>query len=176
VESQGDFRHNSAVGADHMECMATQDKASGDQLASRGLFGFDYSIRTAARTSSRNWLLRSLQESALSTNRPCSIRSCCACPKRTGHFGTYSRFGEIREFLDSFENLFLLGRNGMHRYNNQDHSMLTAMTAVDNIIAGRQDKANIWELNTEMEYHEERSVQEKSKLATATAAGSMAGN
>jgi protoporphyrinogen oxidase len=92
------------------------------------------------------------------------------------YFGTYSRFGEIREFLDSFENLFLLGRNGMHRYNNQDHSMLTAMTAVDNIISGRQDKANIWGLNTEMEYHEERSVQEKPKLATATAAGSMAGN
>jgi protoporphyrinogen oxidase len=53
------------------------------------------------------------------------------------YFGTYSRFGEIREFLDSFENLILLGRNGMHRYNNQDHSMLTAMTAVDGKLISR---------------------------------------
>ena len=81
------------------------------------------------------------------------------------YFGTYARFDEIRTYLDSFENLFLVGRNGMHRYNNQDHSMLTAMTAVDNIIAGQQDKANIWELNTEKEYHEERSAEEK-PLAT----------
>jgi hypothetical protein len=45
----------------------------------------------------------------------------------------------------------------MHKYNNQDHSMLTAMTAVDNIIAGRLDKANLWDVNTEMEYHEEKA-------------------
>jgi len=70
------------------------------------------------------------------------------------YFGTYQRFGEIREFVDRFENLYLIGRNGMHRYNNQDHSMLTAMSAVDNILAGRMDKANLWEINTEMEYHE----------------------
>jgi protoporphyrinogen oxidase len=77
------------------------------------------------------------------------------------YFGTYARFNEIRQFLDRFENLFLIGRNGMHRYNNQDHSMLTAMTAVDNIIAGRKDKANIWDVNTEMEYHEVRSTPEE---------------
>jgi len=53
-------------------------------------------------------------------------------------------------------NLFLVGRNGMHKYNNQDHSMLTAMTAVDNIIAGVTDKSNLWAVNTEMEYHEEK--------------------
>jgi protoporphyrinogen oxidase len=82
------------------------------------------------------------------------------------YFGTYSRFGEIRDFIDSFENLYLVGRNGMHRYNNQDHSMLTAMTAVDNILAGRADKSNLWELNTEMEYHEQRSNEEKAKTAT----------
>jgi protoporphyrinogen oxidase len=70
------------------------------------------------------------------------------------YFGTYDRFDEIRNYLDGFENLFLIGRNGMHRYNNQDHSMLTAMTAVDNIIAGRVDKENIWGVNTEEEYHE----------------------
>ena len=59
-------------------------------------------------------------------------------------------------YIDRFENLFLVGRNGMHKYNNQDHSMLTAMTAVDNIIEGRMDKSNIWALNTEMEYHESK--------------------
>jgi protoporphyrinogen oxidase len=71
------------------------------------------------------------------------------------YFGTYDRFGEIREYVDRYENLFLVGRNGMHRYNNQDHSMLTAMTAVDNIIAGVTAKDALWEVNTEMEYHEE---------------------
>ena len=73
------------------------------------------------------------------------------------YFGTYHRFSELREYVDQFENLFLVGRNGMHRYNNQDHSMLTAMTAVDNIVAGRLDKSNIWSVNTEQEYHESRS-------------------
>ncbi len=70
------------------------------------------------------------------------------------YFGAYEHFDKIREYLDRFENLFLIGRNGMHKYNNQDHSMLTAMVSVDNIIAGRTDKSNIWEVNTEMEYHE----------------------
>ncbi len=72
------------------------------------------------------------------------------------YFGTYDRFPEIRQYLDGFENLFLVGRNGMHKYNNQDHSMLTAMTAVDNIINGVTSKENIWAVNTEMEYHEEK--------------------
>jgi protoporphyrinogen oxidase len=72
------------------------------------------------------------------------------------YFGTYDRFLEIREHVDRYENLFLIGRNGMHRYNNQDHSMLTAMIAVDNIIAGRMDKAGLWEVNTETDYHEQK--------------------
>lgn len=72
------------------------------------------------------------------------------------YFGTYNKFEEIKNFTDTFENLYLIGRNGMHKYNNSDHSMLTAMTAVDNIVAGRKDKKNIWEINTEMEYHEEK--------------------
>jgi protoporphyrinogen oxidase len=73
------------------------------------------------------------------------------------YFGAYERFDEVRAYLDSLPNLFLVGRNGMHKYNNQDHSMLTAMTAVDNILAGRLDKSNIWAVNTEMEYHEEKN-------------------
>lgn len=75
------------------------------------------------------------------------------------YFGSYDRFGEVRQFVDSFENLFLIGRNGMHRYNNQDHSMLASMTAVDNILHGRLDKSNIWEVNTESEYHEEKAAE-----------------
>jgi protoporphyrinogen oxidase len=71
------------------------------------------------------------------------------------YFGTYHRFGELRNWLDRFENLLLIGRNGMHRYNNMDHSMLTAMVAVDNILEGRQDKSNIWAVNADEEYHEE---------------------
>lgn len=72
------------------------------------------------------------------------------------YFGTYDRFDILREYTDSFENLFLVGRNGMHKYNNQDHSMLTAMTAVDNIAQGITDKSSIWTINTEMEYHEKK--------------------
>ena len=72
------------------------------------------------------------------------------------YFGSYDRFDEIVRYMDRFENLFLVGRNGMHKYNNQDHSMLTAMTAVDQIVAGKIDKAALWEINTEQEYHEEK--------------------
>jgi len=87
------------------------------------------------------------------------------------YFGTYDRFPAIREFVDQFDNLFLVGRNGMHKYNNQDHSMLTAMTAVDNIVEGRADKDNIWSVNTEMEYHESREQEHASKPTRAAAAG-----
>jgi protoporphyrinogen oxidase len=72
------------------------------------------------------------------------------------YFGTYESLPVVRGFLDGFENLFLIGRNGMHRYNNQDHSMLTAITAVENIINGQKGKDNIWAVNTEEEYHEQR--------------------
>jgi protoporphyrinogen oxidase len=72
------------------------------------------------------------------------------------YFGSYDRFDVIREYTDRIENLFLVGRNGMHKYNNQDHSMLTAMTAVENIVNGVTTKNNIWAINTEMEYHEEK--------------------
>ncbi len=58
-----------------------------------------------------------------------------------GYFGSYKDFGNIRTFVDAIPNLFLIGRNGMHRYNNQDHSMLTARHAAEAIVAGSEDKA-----------------------------------
>jgi protoporphyrinogen oxidase len=72
------------------------------------------------------------------------------------YFGTYDRFDVIQKFTDRFDNLFLVGRNGMHKYNNQDHSMLTAMAAAENIVNNVHDKSNLWAVNTEQEYHEEK--------------------
>jgi protoporphyrinogen oxidase len=74
------------------------------------------------------------------------------------YFGTYDQFDVVRNFTDSLENLFLIGRNGMHRYNNADHSMLTAMVAVDNIIAGECSRDNLWSVNAEEEYHESKKT------------------
>ena len=76
------------------------------------------------------------------------------------YFGTYDRFKVVKEYMDRFSNIFLIGRNGMHKYNNQDHSMLTAMVAVDNIVSDRTDKSNIWGVNTEEEYHEQRTAED----------------
>jgi len=72
------------------------------------------------------------------------------------YFGTYSEFATLRNFLDGFTNLYLIGRNGMHRYNNQDHSMLTAIRAVEDIASGSTDKSKIWDVNAEKEYHENK--------------------
>jgi protoporphyrinogen oxidase len=81
--------------------------------------------------------------------------TCVRVPKTyPAYFGTYHRFDEVKKYVDSYENLFLIGRNGMHRYNNQDHSMLTAILAVENIAKGIKTKDNIWAVNTEEEYHE----------------------
>lgn len=75
-----------------------------------------------------------------------------------GYFGeAYQQFGQIRSHIDKVKNLFLVGRNGMHRYNNQDHSMLTAKEAADQIISGKVDKEKIWSINIDDEYHEETS-------------------
>jgi protoporphyrinogen oxidase len=74
-----------------------------------------------------------------------------------GYYGTYARFGELREYLDGLANLYLAGRNGMHRYNNQDHSMLSAKRAVEAILEGSSDKSAIWSVNIDDEYHEETS-------------------
>ena len=70
------------------------------------------------------------------------------------YFDTYKSFDQVRSYLDHLENLYCIGRNGQHRYNNMDHSMVTAFEAVSNIVKGRKDKANIWAVNTEKSYHE----------------------
>jgi protoporphyrinogen oxidase len=72
------------------------------------------------------------------------------------YFGTYDRFDSVKNFTDRYENLFLIGRNGQHKYNNMDHSMLTAMEAVDNIINRVKTKSNVWQVNAEKDYHEAR--------------------
>jgi len=71
------------------------------------------------------------------------------------YFGEYRGIGKVRECLDRFDNVYAIGRNGMHRYNNQDHSMLAASAAVDCIVSGSRDKTAIWSVNTEDDYHEE---------------------
>ena len=73
-----------------------------------------------------------------------------------GYFGSYNKFDTVRIYLDSIENLYPVGRNGMHRYNNQDHSMLAAMTAVDLIVQQSDNKQKLWEVNAEDEYHEQK--------------------
>ena len=72
------------------------------------------------------------------------------------YFDTYSEFDKIIKYLDKFSNLYCIGRNGQHRYNNMDHSMVTAFEAVKNIKNNVKDKSNIWNVNTEKEYHEEK--------------------
>ena len=71
------------------------------------------------------------------------------------YFGEYTRFARIRGYLEQFPNLYPVGRNGMHRYNNQDHSMLAARGAVTAITNGGDGRLAIWQINAEGEYHEE---------------------
>ena len=85
----------------------------------------------------------------------CVLRMPKAYP---AYFGTYDRLDVVQRWTATIPNLFLIGRNGMHRYNNQDHSMLTAMMAVDNILEGRTDHTNLWDVNLDMVYHEEKSA------------------
>jgi hypothetical protein len=101
---------------------------------------------------------------------------------------TYQKsLSTIRQFLDGIHNFQLVGRNGLHKYNNQDHSMLTSMKAVENILGANHD---IWQVNEEQEYHEEirfpdevtilrklfsRSFARIDKLGFATALGSISG-
>ncbi|HTD39418.1 MAG TPA: NAD(P)/FAD-dependent oxidoreductase [Mucilaginibacter sp.] len=86
------------------------------------------------------------------------------------YFGSYAQFDVVSDFTNQLENLFLIGRNGMHKYNNQDHSMLTAIAAVNNIITGEKSKKNIWEVNTEETFHEIKRADPKVKYEPAAEA------
>ncbi len=83
------------------------------------------------------------------------------------YFGSYSGIGRVRSYLDGLTNVFPAGRNGMHRYNNQDHSMLAAKAAVDSIVAGHADKTALWAVNAEEDYHEAVDRRASGRLASA---------
>jgi len=74
------------------------------------------------------------------------------------YFDTYDQIDELIAWLDAHPNLFCLGRNGQHRYNNMDHSMMTAFLAVDDLLAGTTDRTNVWNVNTETDYHEAKEA------------------
>ena len=72
------------------------------------------------------------------------------------YFDTYDQIDRLRRYLDKIPNLYCVGRNGQHRYNNLDHSMMTSFEAVKNIREGIEDRSNIWNVNTEKSYHEKK--------------------
>lgn len=91
-------------------------------------------------------------------NREDVIDACHVKIKKAypAYYGSYYRLDEVKAFLDTIPNLYCLGRNGQHRYNNMDHSMMTAIECVRNLVNGETDKTNIWNVNTETEYHESK--------------------
>lgn len=76
------------------------------------------------------------------------------------YFDTYDEMDTLRAYLDTIPNLFCVGRNGQHRYNNIDHSMCTSFETVKDILAGTTDRSNVWSVNTEQEYHESSEEEE----------------
>ena len=76
------------------------------------------------------------------------------------YFDTYDEIDTLVDYLKTIDNLYCVGRNGQHRYNNIDHSMVTSFETVKNILSGEKDKSNIWSVNTEKEYHEETKENE----------------
>ena len=79
------------------------------------------------------------------------------------YFDTYEEMDSLVDYLNSIDNLYCVGRNGQHRYNNIDHSMCTSFEAVKDIISGTRDRSNIWSVNTEKEYHEEKQEDQPEK-------------
>lgn len=73
------------------------------------------------------------------------------------YFDTYSEIDKVVTFVNTIDNLYCIGRNGQHRYNNMDHSMLTAFEAINHILGKTEDKSIIWNVNTEKEYHEQKN-------------------
>ena len=75
------------------------------------------------------------------------------------YFDTYSEIDKLIKYINEFDNLYCIGRNGQHRYNNMDHSMVTAFEATKNIKDNIKNKENIWNVNTEKEYHETKTME-----------------
>lgn len=149
------FQHTGATVADEQQVMMLRPRKS--RIYFKRQF-FNYPIRLSGSTLLKLGLPKTLRIAfgilrAQQVKDKLVVRVKKAYPS---YFGGYENFGVVQEFLDRIDNLYLVGRNGMHRYNNSDHSMLTAMAAVENIITGRKDKMNIWEINTEDVYHEEK--------------------
>lgn len=86
-------------------------------------------------------------------------KSVCLRVKKAypAYFGVYEQFDTVKAYLSDIDNLWCIGRNGQHRYNNMDHSMLTAIEAVRAVAAGSRDKQAVWNVNTEQEYHEQKA-------------------
>ena len=105
-----------------------------------------------------NLSVKELQQIDLIKNENVSDSIVVRVPKAyPGYFGkSFKNFKLLQQEINQVKNLFLIGRNGMHRYNNQDHSMLTAKAAADQIINNEIDKSKIWEINIDDEYHEEK--------------------
>ncbi len=81
------------------------------------------------------------------------------------YFGSYDHFDQVKNELNKIPNLYCIGRNGQHRYNNMDHSMLTGLIAADDILQGKTDKSELWNVNAEKEYHEEKTSDSNEKKA-----------
>lgn len=73
------------------------------------------------------------------------------------YFDTYAQMDRLVDYLNGIDNLYCVGRNGQHRYNNMDHSMVTAMRCADHIAGRISDKMSVWQVNTEQEYHEQKT-------------------
>ena len=84
--------------------------------------------------------------------------TCCVYEPKAypAYYGAYTRFAEVRARLDEIPNLWCIGRNGQHRYNNMDHAMMSALEAVRQVDGGRREKAPVWAVNTDASYHEKR--------------------
>lgn len=93
------------------------------------------------------------------------------CVKKAypAYFDTYSEMDKLVSYLDTYENLWCVGRNGQHRYNNMDHSMATSFAAVRGILSGATDKREVWSVNTEKSYHEEKSAEVAEEMAPTPA-------
>jgi protoporphyrinogen oxidase len=112
---------------------------------------------TMTDTAFIDYCVKELRTIGLLDEKSVVLDRLCTRTKKAypAYFGSYARFGTVRAWLDRFENLYCIGRNGQHRYNNMDHSMLCGFEAARALVNGT-DKAALWNVNTEETYHEEK--------------------